>query len=183
MHYKYSRTAGNPLEIVLTLQFSDDRVKEIIKTKQQSNVHLHANELISVERIKDIYNKGKSYSVILNVLSILRQQFPITTVFKCVSNIYLLIWDDIYCYSDFSDSIMFLENEKYIEQDMFDSEITLSYDSMWKNVLDYLSQNGEYVIYAKSIANTLLNIDNISPLKTTYTETSCFKTSVRGGTL
>ena len=159
------KTAGNPLEIVLTLQFSDDRVKEIIKNKQQSNVHLHADELISVERIKDIYNKGKSYSVILNVLSILRQRFPIATVFKCVSNIYLLIWDDIYCYSDFSDSIMFLENEKYIEQDMFDSEITLSHDSMWKNVLDYLSQNGEYVIYAKSIANTLLNIDNISPSK------------------
>lgn len=159
------KTAGNPLELVLTLQFSDDRVKEIIKSKQQGNTYLHNDEIFTIERIRDIYNKGKGYTVILNVLSILRQRLSITTVFKCVSNVYLSIWDDIYSFSDFTDSITYLENEKYIERDIFDSEIALSHDSMWRNVLDYLSENGEYVIYAKSVANTLLSMDNIIPSK------------------
>ena len=155
----FEATLGNPLEIVLTLQFPDDRVKEVVGSKEIGDKYLNRDAIFTSEHIKGIFSKGNIYSVILNVLSILRQSVPLNVLFQCVTNVYFEIYNNKCVYYEFKNAISFFECECYIKIDsVHKNEVSLSYDAIWQVVLDFITQNGDYVVYVKSISSTLLNL-------------------------
>lgn len=155
----YEATLGNPLEIVLTLQFSDERVKEVIHSKVINNNYLNSDAIFATEHIKNIISKGNIYSVILNVLSVLRQSVPLNILFQCTANAFIKIHNTICIYVEFINAISFFEHEGYIKVDSENNnEVSLSYDAIWHNVLEFITQNGDYVVFAKIISMTLLNL-------------------------
>lgn len=164
----YEATLGNPLEIVLTLQFSDERVKEVIHSKGIKNNYLNCDAIFTTEHIKSIISKGNIYSTILNILSVLRQSVPLNVLFQCTTNIFIKIYNTICIYVEFINAISFFEHEGYIKVDNANNEVALSYDAIWHNVLEFITQNGDYVVFAKTISKTLLSlkIDNVVKSRT-----------------
>lgn len=155
----YEATLGNPLEIVLTLQFPDERVREIIHSKGINNNYLNRECIFTTEHIKSIFSRGNIYSVILNTLSVLRQSVPLDALFQCTTNTFFKIYNNNCVYVEFTKAISFFEQEGYVKIDRtINNEVSLSYDAIWHNVLEFITQNGDYITYANSISLTLLSL-------------------------
>lgn len=156
----YKITAGNPMELEQTLRFSDERVLAILEREQKSKYRLNNNDAFSIEQISDVYYKNIMFSIVLNVLSILHRHISLNLLYQCVSDLYSLVTHGVCLYSDFVDSVNYLEIRDFITKDLGGADISLKHDSISNAILGYLSQNGDYITYGRSIAKTLLQSEH-----------------------
>lgn len=161
----YKITSGNPMELEQTLRFSDDRVRDILN--RTNKIMTPKDNTFSEERIAELYYEKTIYAVILNVLSILRRHASVNLLYKCIVEIYSNHINDICLYSEYIDAIEYLIENDYICQISYEADISLKHDSIYHTVLNYISENGDYVTYSKTIANTLLQAHNDTYLKAT----------------
>ena len=150
----YKMTKGNPLELDQTLRFSDERIRRII---QNNAIKLagDATNSFSCERIDSVYFESKINSVILSSLSILRRRISIRFLFTCSSDIYSHIFGEICSYPCFSEALYNLKASDFIKLDLQRNEVSIEHDHIRQSILDYLTQNGDYVLYGKQIAQQL----------------------------
>lgn len=164
VHLLYKITNGNPLELEHTLRLPDEKIRTILQ-KETICENLNRGDMFSVERIAQIYYAKPIYAVILNILSILRRHITTQLLYQCAANLYPILLDDVCLFSSYSKALNFLEDKEFITRTSFGMKVALKHDSIYCTILDYLSQNGDYVIYSKGIATTLLNSDRDSFLK------------------
>lgn len=163
----YRITDGNPMELEQTLRFSDEKIRDILNRESEPKTIISKDNTFSVERIVELYYKKSVYSVILNILSVLRRHVSVNLLYQCTVDIYLTFSNDICLYSDFIDAIKYLIENDYIDWTSYKTDLSLKHDSIYRTVLDYISENGDYVVYSKSIANTLMQAQNDTYLKST----------------
>lgn len=152
----YKITNGNPLELEHTLRFSDDRICAILQRETINNHSSCQENTFTIERVAEIYYKKAIYAVILNILSVLRHHISIQLLFQCTEKIYCALFKDSCILFDFSEALAFLEEKDYITYTSSNKEVFLSHNAIYHIVVDYLSQNGDYIIYGKIIAAVLL---------------------------
>lgn len=155
----YKMTGGNPLELDQTLRFSDERIRMILQRETRSGLDVNRDNTFTVERVASIYYKSPINTVILSVLSILRRHISIRFLFTCTMDIYYSLLCDICSYPDFANALASLEEKEFVECNQDKNEVSLKHDSIYHTVLDYLSQNGDYVLYGRRIATLLLCSD------------------------
>ena len=161
----YKITNGNPLELSQTLQFSDDRVQEILQRECKQSEDTKRDDTFSIERIGDLYFQNTINTVLLSVLSILRRSISIPLLYQCVENLYSKILQDTCTFNEFNAALNYLEDKECIVRIALSDKISLKHDSIYHTVLEYLSHNGDYVTYSKEIAITLLSNEFDSFLK------------------
>lgn len=161
----YKITSGNPMELEQTLRFSDKRIRDILNRTNKTATP--RDNTFSEERITELYYKKTIYAVILNVLSILRRHASVNLLYKCIVEIYSNLINDICLYSEYLDAIEYLIENDYICRNSYEADISLKHDSIYHTVLNYISENGDYVTYSKTIAKTLLKTQNDTYLKET----------------
>lgn len=159
----YKVTDGNPLELAQTLYFPDEKIQEILQKK--FNFTANTEDTFTVERIAELYYQKPIYTVLLSILSILRRNVSIQLLFRCMSDLYPILFHDVCSYPNFLEALDYLTEKQYIVHTALSNKISLKHDSTYQVVLDYLSQNGDYVTYSREIATTLLNTDCDSFLK------------------
>lgn len=153
----YKVTNGNPLELEQTLRFSDDRVQEILQKEFNSNASVKKEDTFNVEHVAELYYQKPIYAMILSVLAVLRRHISIQLLFRCLIDLYPILLYDVCSYPDFLAALAYLEEKECIVRTPLGNRIALKHDSIYQIVLDYLSQNGDYIIYGKEVATTLLN--------------------------
>lgn len=159
----YEVTNGNPLELAQTLYFSDEKIQEILQKK--FNFTANTEDTFTVERIAELYYQKPIYTVLLSILSILRHNISTQLLFRCMSDLYPILLHDVCSYSDFLEAMDYLTEKQYITHTALSNKISLKHNSTCQVVLDYLSQNGDYVTYSRQIATTLLSAECDSFLK------------------
>lgn len=152
----YKITNGNPLELEHTLRFSDDRIRTILQRETINNHGSYQEDTFTIERVAELYYQKPIYAVILNILSVLRHRISVQLLFQCTDKLYLVLFQDTCLFFDFSDALAYLERKDYISFTSLNKEVFLAHNSIYRIVVDYLSQNGDYIIYAKMIATVLL---------------------------
>lgn len=152
----YKITNGNPLELEQTLRFSDQRIREIIQRETINNHGYYQENTFTTEHVAEIYYQKPIYAVILNILSVLRHNISIQLLFQCTEKLYSVLFKDICLFSDFSEALEYLEEKDYITYTSLNKEVFLAHNSIYRIVVDYLSQNGDYIIYGRIIATVLL---------------------------
>lgn len=161
----YQVTEGNPMELEQTLRFSDERIQDILQKKLRSNQPFPREDTFTLERISELYYQKPIYAIILNVLAILRHRISIQLLFRCITDLYPVLLHDVCPYPDFLSALAYLEEKECITRSASRNQIALSHDSIYQTVLDYLSQNSDYVIYGRGIATTLLHAESDTFLK------------------
>lgn len=152
----YKVTSGNPLELEHTLRFSDERIRAILQRESINTNISYQEDTFSTERVAELYYEKPLYAVILNILSVIRHHISDQLLFQCVEQLYLVLFQDICLFLDFSEALVYLEKKDYITHNLLNKEVVLTHDSIYHIVIDYLSQNGDYIIYGKTIATVLL---------------------------
>lgn len=152
----YKITSGNPLELEHTLRFSDERIRAILQRETINTNSSYQEDTFTMERVAELYYEKLIYAVILNILSVIRHHLSAQLLFQCVEKLYLVLFNDICLFSDFSEALVYLEKKDYISHSSLNKEVVLAHDSIYHIVVDYLSQNGDYIIYGKTIAAVLL---------------------------
>lgn len=155
----YQVTAGNPLELEQTLRFSDERVREVLRKESHGNGSLSRDDAFTLESISELYCQKPIYAIILGVLAILQRRIPVQLLFQCTNDLYPVLLHDVCLYPEFLSALNYLEGKGCITHTVSCSQIALAHDSSYQPVLDYLSQNGDYVVYGKGIATTLLHLE------------------------
>lgn len=155
----YQITEGNPMELEQTLRFSDERILEILQKKAKNAPTLSQEDTFTLERISELYYQKPIYAVILSTLAVLRRRVSVSLLFQCMTDLYPVLLHDMCLYQDFLSALTYLEGKECITRSVSHKQIALAHDSIHQTVLDYLSQNSDYVIYGKSIATTLLHAD------------------------
>lgn len=161
----YKVTEGNPLELEQTLRFSDERIQEILQKDFERNTPIKREDTFTVERVAELYYQKPINTVLLSVLSVLRRHISTQLLFRCLVALYPILLHDVCAYPEFLAALDYLEEKECIVRTSLGNKIALKHDSIHQTVLDYLSQNGDYIIYGKEIANTLLNAECDSFLK------------------
>ena len=153
----YRITSGNPLELEHTLRFSDERIREILQRETiNTNNSSYQEDTFTMERVAELYYEKLIYAVILNILSVIRHHLSVQLLFQCVEKLYFVLFEDTCLFLDFSEALIYLEKKDYITYSSFNKEVGLAHDSIYHIVVDYLSQNGDYIIYGKTVAAGLL---------------------------
>lgn len=152
----YKVTNGNPLELEQTLRFSDERIRIILQTELNHNSDSYQEDTFTIERVFELYKQEKIYVVILNILSVLQHHISIHLLYCCTEELYRVLFQDVCIFSFFSKALSYLKEKDYIDFTSLNKEIFLKHNSIYRIVVDYLSQNGDYIIYGKAIAKTLL---------------------------
>lgn len=155
----YQVTAGNPLELENTLRFSDERVREILKKELHGSDSFSRDDAFTLESISELYCQKPIYAVILGILAILQRRISVQLLFRCATDLYSVLLHDVCLYPELLSALNYLEENKCITHTVSRSQIALAHDSSCQPVLDYLSQNGDYVVYGKCIATTLLHLE------------------------
>lgn len=155
----YRVTEGNPMELEQTLRFSDERVQGILQKELRSNVPFPREGTFTLERISELYYQKPIYAVILSVLAVLRRRISVQLLFRCMTDLYPVLLHDVCPYSEFLSALVYLEEKECITRTISHNQIALAHDSIYQTVLDYLSQNSDYVVYGKGIAATLLHAE------------------------
>lgn len=153
----YKITNGNPLELEHTLRFSDERIRVILQRETINNSESFQEDTFTTESVAELYYQKPIYAVILHTLSIIRHNMPISLLFQCTEKIYLVLFKDVCLYFDFLEALAFLERKNFLMRTSLNKEVVLTHDSIYRIVIDYLSQNGDYIIYGKTIATVLLS--------------------------
>lgn len=161
----YQITEGNPMELEQTLRFPDERIQEILQKKMKSAQPFSQEDTFTLERISELYYQKPIYAVILSILAVLRRRISVHLLFQCMTDLYPILLHDMCLYQDFLSALIYLEEKECITRSISHKQIALAHDSIYQTVLDYLSQNSDYVTYGKSIATTLLYADCDSFLK------------------
>ena len=152
----YKITNGNPQELEQTLRFSDERIRNILQRNNNSSNLINSDNTFTLETVASLYYKTPVYAVLLSTMAMLRRRISISLLFQCVADVYLVLFNEICPYPDFAKAISYMESQDVISTDISGKEIALTHDSTNRIILDYISQNGDYVIYGKSIALTML---------------------------
>lgn len=155
----YQVTEGNPMELEQTLRFSDERVQDILQKELRSNVPFPREDTFTLERISELYYQKPIYAVILSILAVLRRRISVQLLFRCMTDLYPILLNDVCPYPDFLSALSYLEEKECITRTASRNQIALAHDSIYQTVLDYLSQNSDYVVYGKGIADTLLHAE------------------------
>lgn len=153
----YKVTDGNPMELEQTLRFSDERVQEILQKESRGGLPFIREDTFTLERISEIYYQKPIYAIILNILAVLRRRISTQLLFRCMANLYPILLQDICLYPDYLSALDYLEEKEFITRTISQSQVALTHDSIYQTVLDYLSQNSDYVTYSKGIAYALLH--------------------------
>lgn len=161
----YQVTEGNPMELEQTLRFSDERVQEILQKKVKGNQPFSHEDTFTLEHVSELYYQKPIYAIILSILAVMRRRISIQLLFRCITDLYPVLLCDMCPYPDFLSAMVDLEEKKCINRSASRNQVALSHDSIYQTILDYLSQNSDYVIYGKSIADTLLNSESDAFLK------------------
>ena len=151
----YKITNGNPLELEHTLRFPDEKIRAILQ-REILNDNSFQEDTFTTERVAELYYQKPIYAVILNILSVMRHRISVQLLFQCTEKIYHVFFQDICLFMDFSKALAYLEEKNYITYTSLNKEVVLSHDSVYRIVIDYLSQNGDYIMYGKMIAGILL---------------------------
>lgn len=152
----YKITNGNPLELEQTLRFSDKKIREIIQRETINNHSCFQEDIFTTEHVIEVYYQKTIYAVILNTLSVLQYHITVKTLFQCIEKLYKKLLRDICLYSDFLEALDYLEKKDYITYTSFHKEVIVTHSSTCRIVADYLSQNGDFIVYGKIIADVLL---------------------------
>ncbi len=152
----YKITNGNPLELEHTLRFSDERIRVILQREKVNNHGSYQEDTFTTEHIAELYYQKPIYTVILNILSVLRHHIAVKLLFQCTEKLYNVLFQDICFFFDFSEALAYLQEKDYIAYTSLNMEVFLVHNSIYRIVLDYLSQNGDYIVYGKMIATVLL---------------------------
>ncbi len=156
IQFIYKITKGNPLELEHTLRFSDEKIRTIIQREIINSYSSYQEDTFTTERIAELYYQKPIYAVILNILSILRHHISVKLLFQCTEKIYLILFHDMCIFFDFSEALVYLEEKNYITYISSTKEVLLAHNTIYRIVIDYLSQNGDYITYSKMIATILL---------------------------
>lgn len=152
----YKITNGNPLELEHTLRFPDEKIRDILQREAINNHGSYQEDTFTTERVAELYYQKPIYAMILNILSVLRHHISVQLLFKCVEKLYHILFQDMCLFFDFSNALIYLENKGYITYTSWNTEVVLAHNSIYRIIVDYLSQNGEYIIYGKMIASVFL---------------------------
>lgn len=152
----YKLTDGNPLELEHTLRFSDDRIRAIFQRETSNSDDSYQEDMFTTESVAELYYKKTIYSIILNILSVLRHYISIQLLFQCTEKLYQIISKDMCLFGEFSEALAYLKEKDFVSFTSLNEEVHLAHNTINRIVLDYLSQNGEYIVYGKIIAKVLL---------------------------
>lgn len=149
----YQITKGNPLELDRTIRFTDKRIQMLIQKNEASlSEHFFTNELIST-----IYFESRSNTVILSIMSILKKNISLNTLFLFTKRYYEECLNDICLQSEFFESLQLFENNNIISYNLNGTMLTFKHDSIWDRIQSYLIESGDYKSYAENIAYCLLD--------------------------
>ena len=161
----YQVTDGNPMELEHTLRFSDDRVQDILRKKSSDSHSFPQEDTFTLEHVSDLYFQKPIYAIILSILAVLRRRISVQLLFHCMTNLYPVLLHEICIHQDFLSALTYLEEKKCITYSASNNQVALLHDSIYQTVLDYLSQNSDYLTYGKEIAMTLLHTERDTFLK------------------
>lgn len=162
----YKITNGNPLELEHTLRFSDERIRVILQREKNSKYDSYQEDVFTTERVAEFYYQKPIYTVILNILSVLRHHISVQLLFQCTEKLYRIFFQNMCLFFDFLEALTCLKEKDYIMYSSLNEEVLLAHNSIYRIVVDYLSQTGDYIVYGKMIATVLLESGYNNFLKT-----------------
>ena len=146
----FSLTKGNPSELIFALSFPDDVVKEKCKIYKPiiSNV-------FTTNKLSDIITSNLNCSYILSVLSILLYDIKRTVLCTLVTKISKDVDNTILNTVAFNNAIELLCSEGIIEN--INDYYRIKNSNIAMAMLEFIKENGDYVLYVNTIANVLFN--------------------------